>query len=171
LRLRFRRGSSGYARLAHFYRAFGVAFLWGCYHQILGPLLDLPKFANGLCRYSDASVHVDSHLIWQATESYVERSSAFGLISHKGSGKFKRIDQELQRMRLAASSLSSTPRSSCETPQTLRSHLVASATSASRRSCRRSHHSLGWSSWRSPWREYTSICDFTADTPRVPCRI
>jgi hypothetical protein len=62
-----------------------VSFLWGCYYQILGPLLHLPKFANSLCRYSDTSVHLDSHLIWQATESYVERGSAFGFISHKGS--------------------------------------------------------------------------------------
>jgi hypothetical protein len=61
-----------------------MAFLRCCYHQILGPLLHLPKFANGLCRYSDTSVHLDSHLMRQATESYVERGNAFGLISHRG---------------------------------------------------------------------------------------
>jgi hypothetical protein len=83
--LRFRRRARRDVRPAYLYSAVGIAFLRGCYRQILRPLLDLPKFANGLCRYSDASVHVDSHLIWQATESYVERSSAFGLISHKGS--------------------------------------------------------------------------------------
>jgi hypothetical protein len=37
------------------------------------------------CRYCDTSVHLDSHFIWQATESYVERGRAFGLISHEGS--------------------------------------------------------------------------------------
>jgi hypothetical protein len=62
-----------------------MAFLRGGYHQILGPFLQFPKFANGLCRYCDTSVHLDSHFIWQATESYVERGSAFGLISHEGS--------------------------------------------------------------------------------------
>jgi len=43
--LRFRRDASRCASLAHFYCAFGMAFLRGCYHQILGPLLHLPKFA------------------------------------------------------------------------------------------------------------------------------
>src|SRR5437016_1413903 len=63
-------------------RSFGMAFLRCCYHQILGPRRHLPKFANGLCRYSDVWVHFDPHLIWQATKSYVERGNAFGLISH-----------------------------------------------------------------------------------------
>jgi hypothetical protein len=60
-----------------------MAFLRSCYHQILGPLLHLPKFANGLCRYSDTTVHLDSHLIWQATKSYVECGGVFGLVSHE----------------------------------------------------------------------------------------
>jgi len=87
--LRFRRDASRYASLAHFYCAFGMAFLRGCYHQILGPLLHLPKFGNGLCGYSDASVHLDSHLIWQAAKSYVERGSAFGFISHKVTARYR----------------------------------------------------------------------------------
>jgi hypothetical protein len=60
-----------------------MAFLRGCYRQILGPRLHLPKFANGLCRHSDVWVRLDPHLIWQATESYLERSNAFGLVLHK----------------------------------------------------------------------------------------
>jgi hypothetical protein len=33
---------------------------------------------------SDASVYLDPHLIRQATERYVERGNAFGLVSHQG---------------------------------------------------------------------------------------
>ena len=84
-RLRFRRDASRYASLAYFYGASGTALLRCYYDQILGPRRHLPKFANGLCRYSDASVHLDPHLIWQATKSYVERGNTFGLISHAGS--------------------------------------------------------------------------------------
>ena len=61
--LRFRRDASGYVSLVHLYRAFGVAFLWGSYHQVLGPSLHLAKFANGLCRYSDVPFHLDTPLI------------------------------------------------------------------------------------------------------------
>jgi hypothetical protein len=80
----FRRDASRYASPAHLYCASGMAFLRGCYHQILGPRRHLPKFANGLCSHSDVWVHLHPHLIWQATKSYVERGNAFGLISHKG---------------------------------------------------------------------------------------
>jgi hypothetical protein len=31
----------------------------------------------------DAWVHLDPHLIWQATESYMERRDAFGLVPHE----------------------------------------------------------------------------------------
>jgi hypothetical protein len=82
--LPFRRDASRYASPAHLYCAFGMAFLRGCYHQILGPRGHLPKFANGLCSHSDVWVHLHPHLIWKATKSYVERGNAFGLISHKG---------------------------------------------------------------------------------------
>src|SRR5262245_2429978 len=81
--LRFRRGASCYARLAHLYSAVGIAFVWRCYGQILGPRGHLPKFAYSLWRRLDAWVHLDSHLIWQATERYVERCDAFGLVPHE----------------------------------------------------------------------------------------
>jgi hypothetical protein len=54
----------------------------GCYHHILRPRRQFPKFANALCRHSDAWVRFDPHLVWQATESYVKRRNAFGLIPH-----------------------------------------------------------------------------------------
>ena len=82
--LLFRRDAGRYASPAHLYCAFGMALLRGCYHQILGPRRHLPKFANGLCSHSDVWVHLHPHLIWEATKSYVKRSNAFGLISHKG---------------------------------------------------------------------------------------
>src|SRR2546430_289884 len=41
----FRRDAGRFTSLADFYRAFAMAFLRGCYHQILGPRRDLPKFA------------------------------------------------------------------------------------------------------------------------------
>src|SRR5262249_46543055 len=78
--LRFRRGASCYARLAHLYSAIGIAFVRSCYGQILGPRGHLPKFAYSLWRRLDAWVHLDSHLIWQATESYMERRDVFGLV-------------------------------------------------------------------------------------------
>ena len=40
--LLLRRVASGYANLAYLYRAFGIAFLWGRYHQILGPRRHFP---------------------------------------------------------------------------------------------------------------------------------
>jgi hypothetical protein len=48
-----------------------------------GPRRHLAKFADGLWRRLDAWVHLDPHLIWQATESYVERGDAFGLVAHE----------------------------------------------------------------------------------------
>src|SRR6266496_2463074 len=81
----FRRDPGRFASLADFYGAFAMAFLRRCYHQILGPRHDLPKFANGFCRYSGARVCLDPHLIWQPTKSYVECGNALGLISHKAS--------------------------------------------------------------------------------------
>jgi hypothetical protein len=61
-------------------RPFGTGFLRGFYHQILGPRRHLAKLANGLCRHSDIWVHLDPHLIWQATKSYLERGYAFALM-------------------------------------------------------------------------------------------
>jgi hypothetical protein len=55
-----------------------------CYHQILGPGRQLLKFSNGLCRHAGACVRFNPHFLWQATESYVERSNAFALISGHG---------------------------------------------------------------------------------------
>jgi hypothetical protein len=60
-----------------------VVFLWGRYRQILGLRRDFSEFADRLGGYSDISVHLDPHLIWQATKSYVKRGNGFGLISHK----------------------------------------------------------------------------------------
>jgi hypothetical protein len=79
-RLRFRRGARRHASLANLYCAFGMMFLRGCYHQILGPRRHLPKLSNGLCRHAGAYVRLNLHLGWQAAESYVERSNAFALI-------------------------------------------------------------------------------------------
>src|ERR1700756_5420641 len=78
--LRFRRGACRYASLADLYCAFGMVFLRGCYHQILGPRRHLPKLSNGLCRHAGAYVRLNVHLGWQSAESYVERSNAFALI-------------------------------------------------------------------------------------------
>src|SRR5258708_12448638 len=79
-RLRFRRGARRHASLADLYCAFGMMFLRGCYHQILGPRRHLPKLSNGLCRHAGAYFLLNQHLGWQAAESYVERSNAFALI-------------------------------------------------------------------------------------------
>jgi hypothetical protein len=78
--LMLRRGASRYASPADLYCAFGMAFLRGCYHQILGPRRHLPKFSNSLCRHAGAHIRLNLHLGWQAAESYVERSNAFALI-------------------------------------------------------------------------------------------
>ena len=40
--LLFRRIPSRHANLAYLYRAFGIALLWGRYHQVLGPRRHLP---------------------------------------------------------------------------------------------------------------------------------
>ena len=45
----------------------------------------LAKLSDSLCRYFDVRIHFDRHLSRQATESYVKRSTALGLISHAGS--------------------------------------------------------------------------------------
>jgi hypothetical protein len=63
-----------------------MPFLWCCYHQILGPRRYLPKFSNGVCRYSEIFVCLNSHLIWQAAKSDVERGNTFALIAgHRSS--------------------------------------------------------------------------------------
>ena len=59
------------ARLAHFYYAFGIVFLWRCYYQILGPRCRLSEFANGLCGHGNARLHFDTHMTRQATKSDV----------------------------------------------------------------------------------------------------
>ena len=56
-----------------------MVFLWGRYRQILGLRRDFSEFADRLGGYSDISVRLDPHLIWQATKSYVKRGNAFGL--------------------------------------------------------------------------------------------
>jgi hypothetical protein len=61
--LRFRRGARRYAGLAHFHCAFGTPHLGRGYDQILWPRRHLPKFANGVCRYSE--ILVCSELSWQ----------------------------------------------------------------------------------------------------------
>jgi hypothetical protein len=45
----------------------------------------LAKLANGPRRYFDARVHVNPHPIRQATKRELERSNAFGFVSHEGS--------------------------------------------------------------------------------------
>ena len=82
--LRFRRGARRHGSLAHFYCAFGTAFLGCRYGQIFRPRRYLPKFSYGVCRYSEILVCLNSHLIWQAAKSDVEGGSAFRFISHKG---------------------------------------------------------------------------------------
>src|SRR5262245_34068443 len=81
--LRFRDSASRYARPAYLYSPVGIAFERSCYGQILGPRGHLPKFAYSLWRRLDAWVHLDPHLIWQATESYMEHGDAFGLVPHE----------------------------------------------------------------------------------------
>jgi hypothetical protein len=61
---------------------FGIAFLRGCYHKILGPRRHIPKFGNGLCRHPDIWVYFDPHLIWQACKGYVERGDVLRFVSH-----------------------------------------------------------------------------------------
>jgi hypothetical protein len=68
-----------HANLADLYCAFGKTFLRSWYHQILGPGRHLPKLANGLCSHASVSVHLDPHLSWQPTKSYVQRGNALGL--------------------------------------------------------------------------------------------
>jgi hypothetical protein len=70
------------ARLAYFYHAFGMAFPRRCYHQILGPRGYLSEFADGLCGHCNARIHLNPHMTWQATERYVQRPDAFGLVLH-----------------------------------------------------------------------------------------
>jgi hypothetical protein len=55
------------------------------YCQIFGPSRHLAKLSDSLCRYFDVRIDLDRHLSRQATESYVKRSTALGLISHEGS--------------------------------------------------------------------------------------
>jgi hypothetical protein len=62
---------SGDARLAHFYHAFGIAFLRRCYHQILGPRRHLSELADGLRGHCNAWFRVNPHVTRQATKSYV----------------------------------------------------------------------------------------------------
>src|SRR5262245_62694263 len=47
-RLRLWRGTFRPAGLAHLYGTFGITFLRGCYHQILGPRRNSAKLADGL---------------------------------------------------------------------------------------------------------------------------
>jgi hypothetical protein len=96
MRLRFRRSAGRCVCLAHLYSAVGKAILRSCYGQILRPRGYLPKFTYRLWRRLDAWVHLDPHLIWQATESYMERRDAFGLVPHECSFLFQY--QQLERI-------------------------------------------------------------------------
>jgi hypothetical protein len=49
--------------------------------------------AYSLWRRLDTGIHLDPHLIWQATESYVERRDAFGLVPHKHDRGHKFVPQ------------------------------------------------------------------------------
>ena len=50
-----------------------MAFLRGCYHQVLEPF-HLPQFADILCRYFNVCVYFHRHLVGQTTESQLERA-------------------------------------------------------------------------------------------------
>ena len=91
--LSLRRRACRHADLAYSHHAFGIVFLWRRDCQIFGPTRHLAKLADGLCPYFDAGLHFDTHLSGQATESYVERGNAFGLVSHEGSLKITGPDQ------------------------------------------------------------------------------
>src|SRR5262249_14019447 len=72
------------ADLAHSYRAVGITVLRRRNCQIFGPSRHFAKLPDCLCRYLDVRIDLDRHLSRQATESYVKRSTALGLISHEG---------------------------------------------------------------------------------------
>ena len=73
---------------AYPYRALGIPFLRRRDCQVVRPNRHLAKVADGPCRYFDARLHFDTHPIWQATKSKLERSDAFGFVSHEGSPRF-----------------------------------------------------------------------------------
>jgi hypothetical protein len=70
------------ARFADFDRVFGITILRCRDSTVVGPRRHVPKFADGLCRHADVRVHLDPHLIWQASKSDVERGNAFRLVVH-----------------------------------------------------------------------------------------
>jgi hypothetical protein len=82
--LRFRRGARRHASLAHFYCAFGTPLVWRCYHQILGPRRHLAKFTNGVRRYSEVLVCLNSHLIWQTPRAMWSAAVLLGLYRIRG---------------------------------------------------------------------------------------
>src|SRR5262249_9497323 len=53
--------------------------------QIFGPSRHFAKLPDSLCRYFNVRIYFNWHVSRQATESYVKRSAALGLISHEGS--------------------------------------------------------------------------------------
>src|SRR5690349_8154346 len=65
-------------------RVVGIAVLRPRYRQIIGPIHQVAKLSDGLGRYFDVSIHCNRHLGRQATEGYVKRSAALGLVSHDG---------------------------------------------------------------------------------------
>jgi hypothetical protein len=83
--LRLRRGAGRDISFAHFYCALGMAVLRRRNCQIIRPSRYFAKIADGLCRYFDVRVHFHPHSIWQATKRELERSDAFGLVSHESS--------------------------------------------------------------------------------------
>ena len=83
--LRLRRRASCDADLANSYCAVVITVLRRRYCQIFGPSRHLAKLSDSLCRYFDVGIDLDRHLSRQATESYVKRSTALGLISYERS--------------------------------------------------------------------------------------
>src|SRR5215470_8980337 len=82
--LRLWRGAFRSAGLAHLYGTFGMAFLRGCYHQVLGPRRNLAKLADGLGRHANVFVRLNLHRVRQATERHLERGNVSGFASHLG---------------------------------------------------------------------------------------
>jgi len=70
---------------ADHYCAFRMAYLRGCYRQILGPRLHATKFTDGSCGHADVWIRLNLHRVRQAPKGYVECSNAFGFVSHKDS--------------------------------------------------------------------------------------
>jgi hypothetical protein len=62
-----------------------MTILWRRYRQVFRPNYNHAKLADCLCRYTNVCVHLDRHLSGQPTKRELERSDAFGFVSHEGS--------------------------------------------------------------------------------------